>query len=105
VPARSLHSALAAVGDRKLGLEVGVLLAQPLVLGAQRLEALTQRCLGRALPGGDAIGSSGSVIAQPLDLAAQSGVGVEPLARDAGTARNRLEADQMRQVLVEVDAV
>jgi len=34
--------ALVAVGDRQLGLEARVLLAQPLILGAHRLEALSQ---------------------------------------------------------------
>ena len=41
---------LSAVGDRQLGLQCSVLLAQPLVLGARGLQALAQRRLARALP-------------------------------------------------------
>lgn len=37
-----------AVGDREFSLEALVLFTQPLVLGAQRLHALTQRCLAGA---------------------------------------------------------
>jgi hypothetical protein len=76
--------ALLAVGDRQLGLQAGVLVAKPLVLVAQRLDALAQRCLGRALAGRDAVGPRWSAVAQPLDLASERGLGVEPLARDAG---------------------
>jgi hypothetical protein len=76
--------ALLAVGDRELGLEAVVLVAQALVLGAQRLEALAQRGLGRALPRGDAVDLFRCAVAQPLDLRAQRGLRVEPLARDAG---------------------
>src|SRR4051812_16134700 len=38
--------ALLAISDRELALEAGVLVAQPLVLRAQRLQALAQRHLG-----------------------------------------------------------
>jgi hypothetical protein len=63
-------AALTAVGDGEFGLEVGVLLAQALVLGAQRLDALAQRRFGCALSGRDAVGPSGSTVAQLLDLGA-----------------------------------
>jgi hypothetical protein len=55
--------ALLAVGDGELGLEAGVLFAQALVLGAQRLDALTQRGLGRALSRGNGAGRGGCAVA------------------------------------------
>jgi hypothetical protein len=81
------------VGDRQLGLEALVLLAQPLILGAQRLHALAQRRPAGALPRGDTVGARGCPIAQHLDLPSQRRLRVEPLARDAGAASNALEAD------------
>jgi hypothetical protein len=59
-----------AIGDRELDLQAGVLFPQTLVLRTQRLEALAQRRLGRALPGGDAVGLGRCAVAQPLDLGA-----------------------------------
>jgi hypothetical protein len=71
---------LFAVGKSELGLEAGVLFAQTLVLGAQRLQALAQGGLGRALVGGNAVGERVRAVAQSFDLRAQGGLGVEPLA-------------------------
>jgi hypothetical protein len=86
--------ALLAVRERELGPEAVVLLAQSLVLIAQRLEALAQRRFASALPRRNAVGADGAAIAHRLDLLSQPGLGVEPLARDAGAASNALEADR-----------
>lgn len=65
---RSSGGALAAVGERQPRLEVGVLLAQALVLGAQGLKALAQRRRGRTLASRDAVGRGAWLVAQSLDL-------------------------------------
>jgi hypothetical protein len=90
----SSRGALLSVGDRQLGPEASVVLAQPLVLGAQRREPLAERRFRCALTSRDAVGLRRRPMAQALDLGAQRGLGVEPLARDAGAARDRLEADR-----------
>jgi hypothetical protein len=69
--------------------------------GAQRFQPLAQRRFAGALPRRDGAGFGAPPVAQRLDLAAQRGLGVEPLARDAGAASDDLEAD-LRALGVEV---
>jgi integrase len=76
--------ALLAVGDRKLGLQRRVLLAQSLVLGAHRLKPLAQRRLAGPLTRRHPIRRGRRAVVERLDPGAQLGLGVEPLARHPG---------------------
>jgi hypothetical protein len=76
----SRRGTLSAVCEGEFALEVGVLIAQSLVLGAKCLDALAQRGLRCALPSRNTVGLSRYSIAQALDLASECGLGVEPLA-------------------------
>jgi predicted nucleic acid-binding protein len=64
--------ALLAVGERELGPELAVLVAQAPVLGEQRFDALAQRRLARPLAGARR-GRRRPVVAQALDLGAELG--------------------------------
>ena len=67
---------------------------------SQRLHALAQRVLAGALHRRHRCRLP-AAFAQALELGAQGGLGVEPLARDAGAAGDGLEADR-RALVVEV---
>ncbi|MGI8595123.1 MAG: hypothetical protein ACR2ML_12300 [Solirubrobacteraceae bacterium] len=66
----SAGGASAAVGNRELVLERGVLVAKALVVGAQRVGALAQRRVACALAGRDGAGDGGLVLAEAFDLGA-----------------------------------